>query len=253
MNQPLDMIALPLRRRRVPAGLQLPAPAALKIPAASIAGQEPLVTPSEPIGVPRVELDHDGVSLMDNLGPTQVVFPPLQRDPGGNLGLHTYDTALALSALRVAWSSDGGDPDSLIVIRLVRGGTRGPTGSGRRRIGTTVRCGTRGRGVAQPTGCHPDGQGVPGQRETPLLLSSTRVRRRPGVCLLRRPAQRCPIRLVSSVGTHPAVARRHTEHRGNSNPSDGTHDPAEHAAALRPVLRPGWSEGSPILRSGSAT
>jgi hypothetical protein len=90
MNQPLDMIAyrndgaeyLLVSNSRHPL---------LKIPAAPIADQEALVTPGEPVGVPRVELDHAGVSLMANLGATQVLF--LQRDHGGNLGLHTYDTA----------------------------------------------------------------------------------------------------------------------------------------------------------------
>jgi hypothetical protein len=90
MNQPLDMIAyrhdgaeyLLVSNSRHPL---------LKIPAAPIAEQEPLVTPSEPVGVPRVELDHTGVTLMANLGATHVLF--LQRDSAGNLGLHTYDTA----------------------------------------------------------------------------------------------------------------------------------------------------------------
>jgi hypothetical protein len=90
MNQPLDMIAY----RRDGAEYLLVSNSRhplLKIPAAPIADQEPLVTPAEPVGIPRTELGHTGVSLMANLGANQVVF--LQRDADGNLGLHTYDTA----------------------------------------------------------------------------------------------------------------------------------------------------------------
>jgi hypothetical protein len=90
MNQPLDMIAyrhdgteyLLVSNTRHPL---------LKIPAAAIAGQEPLTNPTEPVGVPREELDHAGVRLMANLGPDQVVM--LQREASGDLALHTYSTA----------------------------------------------------------------------------------------------------------------------------------------------------------------
>jgi hypothetical protein len=90
MNQPLDMIAyqrdgaeyLLVSNTRHPL---------LKIPAAAIAGQQPLVTPAEPVGVPREELGHAGVSLMASLGASQVLM--LQRDDAGELGLHSYSTA----------------------------------------------------------------------------------------------------------------------------------------------------------------
>jgi hypothetical protein len=90
MNQPLDMIAyqrdgaeyLLVSNTRHPL---------LKIPAAAVAGQQPLVTPTEPVGIPREELGHAGVSLMANLGAGQVLM--LQRDDAGELGLHSYSTA----------------------------------------------------------------------------------------------------------------------------------------------------------------
>lgn len=90
MNQPLDMVAyqrdgaeyLLVSNSRHPL---------LKIPAAAIADQPALTTPTEPVGVPREELGHAGVSLMANLGPSQVLM--LQRDELGHLALHTYDTA----------------------------------------------------------------------------------------------------------------------------------------------------------------
>lgn len=90
MNQPLDMIAyqrdgaeyLLVSNTRHPL---------LKIPAAAIAGQEPLTSPREPVGVPRTALEPAGVSLMANLGTNQVLL--LQRDESGGLALHTYDTA----------------------------------------------------------------------------------------------------------------------------------------------------------------
>jgi hypothetical protein len=90
MNQPLDMIAyqhdgaeyLLVSNTRYPL---------LKIPAAAVAGQQPLVTPTEPVGIPRVELGHAGVSLMANLGTSQVLM--LQRDDAAELSLHSYSTA----------------------------------------------------------------------------------------------------------------------------------------------------------------
>jgi hypothetical protein len=90
MNQPLDMIAyahdgaeyLLVSNTRHPL---------LKIAAASIADQPALVEPTEPVGVPREELSHEGASLMANLGAHQVLL--LQRSSDGELGLHTYSTA----------------------------------------------------------------------------------------------------------------------------------------------------------------
>jgi hypothetical protein len=63
----------------------------LKLPAAEITGQQPLTTPTEPVGVPRDELAHPGVLRLANLGPHQVLM--LQRDDDGALDLHTYATA----------------------------------------------------------------------------------------------------------------------------------------------------------------
>ena len=112
MNQPLDMIAyrhdgaeyLLVSNSRHPL---------LKIPAAPIADQEPLVTPSEPVGVPRVELDHAGVTLMANLGadPCPVPAARSRRKPGAAHLRHR----VTLSALHLAWSSGGGDREALIV------------------------------------------------------------------------------------------------------------------------------------------
>jgi hypothetical protein len=90
MNQPLDMVAyerdgaeyLLVSNTRHPL---------LKIPTSTIAGQQALTTPTEPVGVPREELGQAGVSLMANLGPQHVLM--LQRDGDGGLGLHTYATA----------------------------------------------------------------------------------------------------------------------------------------------------------------
>lgn len=90
MNQPLDMLAyrhdgaeyLLVSNTRHPL---------LKIPAAAVADQEPLVTQSEPTGVPREPLPQRGVSLLANLGTSQVLM--LQRDDAGELALHSYSTA----------------------------------------------------------------------------------------------------------------------------------------------------------------
>jgi hypothetical protein len=90
MNQPLDMIAyqgdgaeyLLVSNTRHPL---------LKIPAAAVADQPALVTPTAPVGIPPEELGHAGVSLMANLGAGQVLM--LQRDGAGELGLHSYSTA----------------------------------------------------------------------------------------------------------------------------------------------------------------
>lgn len=90
MNQPLDMIAyqrdgteyLLVSNTRHPL---------LKIPAAAVADQQPLVTPTAPVGIPREELGHAGVSLMADLGASQVLM--LQCGDAGELGLHSYSTA----------------------------------------------------------------------------------------------------------------------------------------------------------------
>jgi hypothetical protein len=90
MNQPLDMIAYQRDGAEYLLGSNTRHPL-IKIPAAAIAGQQPLVTPAEPVGVPREELGHAGVSLMASLGASQVLM--LQRDDAGELGLHSYSTA----------------------------------------------------------------------------------------------------------------------------------------------------------------
>jgi hypothetical protein len=90
INQPLDIVAytnagqeyLLVSNTRHPL---------LKIPVAPIAAQPALHEPTEPVGVPREELDHQGVSLLANLGASHVVM--LQRDGGDVLSLHSYPTA----------------------------------------------------------------------------------------------------------------------------------------------------------------
>jgi hypothetical protein len=90
MNQPLDMIAyekdgaeyLLVSNTRHPL---------IKIASATVATQPGLVEPTAPVGVPREELEHQGVSLMANLDRNNVVM--IQRDGAGDLRLHTYNTA----------------------------------------------------------------------------------------------------------------------------------------------------------------
>ncbi|MCW2522986.1 MAG: hypothetical protein JWO63_1321 [Frankiales bacterium] len=89
MNQPLDMISyrqdgaeyLLVSNSRHPL---------LKIPTSAIADQPPLTEPTEPVGVPRQELAHVGVSWMANLGPARVLM--MQRDETGELALHSNAT-----------------------------------------------------------------------------------------------------------------------------------------------------------------
>jgi hypothetical protein len=90
MNQPLDMIAYRCEGAEYLLVCNTRHPL-LKIPAAAIAGQGPLTSPTEPVGVPREELDHAGVRLMANRGADQVLM--LQREATGDLALHTYSTA----------------------------------------------------------------------------------------------------------------------------------------------------------------
>jgi hypothetical protein len=90
MNQPLDMISyrrdgqeyLLVSNSRHPL---------LKIAASSIDNQEALTQPSEPVGVPREELSHVGVSWMANLDESHVVM--VQKGEDGGLSLHSYETA----------------------------------------------------------------------------------------------------------------------------------------------------------------
>jgi hypothetical protein len=89
MNQPLDIVSyrndgqeyLLVSNTRHPL---------LKIAATAIDAQQALTEPTEPIGVERDELPHDGVSLMANLDEQHVLM--LQRDGNGGLALHSYHT-----------------------------------------------------------------------------------------------------------------------------------------------------------------
>jgi hypothetical protein len=60
----------------------------MKIPCATIDGQQALTEPREPVGVPRETLSHQGVGLMANLGDSHVLM--LQQDTGGSLHLRSY-------------------------------------------------------------------------------------------------------------------------------------------------------------------
>jgi hypothetical protein len=89
MNQPLDMISyqrdgaeyLLVSNTRHPL---------LKIPTASIEGQPALTEPGEPLGIPREELSHVGVTWMANLDSGRVLM--MQRGEAGELALRSYST-----------------------------------------------------------------------------------------------------------------------------------------------------------------
>ena len=90
MNQPLDMVSyvqdaheyLLVSNTRHPL---------IKIPCEAIADQEALTEPHQPVGVPRQELPHEGVSRMANLNGSHVVM--IQRDGEGGVHLRSYATA----------------------------------------------------------------------------------------------------------------------------------------------------------------
>ncbi len=90
MNQPLDMVSyrrdgeeyLLVSNTRHPL---------LKMASRDIDRQGPLTDPVEPVGVPRQELDHEGVSHMANLGDAHVLM--LQRSHDGGIHLRSYVTA----------------------------------------------------------------------------------------------------------------------------------------------------------------
>jgi len=63
----------------------------LKMSCSDIDRQEHLETPQEPIGVPRQDLPHQGVSLMANWNGSHIVM--LQRDDAANLHLRSYSNA----------------------------------------------------------------------------------------------------------------------------------------------------------------
>ena len=63
----------------------------IKIACKDIDGQGPLTQPTEPVGPPRQELPHQGVSRMANLNGSHVVM--MQEDDAGNIHLRSYNTA----------------------------------------------------------------------------------------------------------------------------------------------------------------
>ena len=63
----------------------------IKIACKDIDGQAPLTQPEEPVGPPRQELPHQGVSAMANLNGSHVLM--VQEDNAGNVHLRSYDVA----------------------------------------------------------------------------------------------------------------------------------------------------------------
>ena len=63
----------------------------MKIACKDIDGQGPLTQPTEPVGAPRQDLPHQGVSRIANLNGSQVLM--MQEDDAGNIHLRSYDTA----------------------------------------------------------------------------------------------------------------------------------------------------------------
>ena len=62
-----------------------------KIASKDIDGQGPLTQPTEPVGVPRQALPHQGVSRMANLNGSHVLM--MQQDDAGNIDLRSYGIA----------------------------------------------------------------------------------------------------------------------------------------------------------------
>jgi hemin uptake protein HemP len=89
MNQPLGLVAYEHDGAEylLVSGTRHPL---LKIPAAAVAGQEPLTEKLEPVGVPREVLSPEGVTWMANLDPTRIVI--IQHD-GPDTHLRTLQTA----------------------------------------------------------------------------------------------------------------------------------------------------------------
>ena len=63
----------------------------MKIACKDIDNQVPLTQPNEPIGAPRQQLPHKGVSKIANLNSSYVLM--MQEDDAGNIHLRSYDTA----------------------------------------------------------------------------------------------------------------------------------------------------------------
>ena len=89
MNQPLGLVAYEHDGQEylLVSGTRHPL---LKIPAASVAGQEPLTEKLEPVGVPREALSPEGVTWMANLGPDQIV---IVQHEGADTHLRTLQAA----------------------------------------------------------------------------------------------------------------------------------------------------------------
>ena len=90
MNQPLDMVSFTddgeqyLLVSNTSHGL-------IKIAGRDIDGQEPLTTPTEPVGVPRETKDLQGISRLANLNGGYVLA--LQADEDGRRHLRSLKTA----------------------------------------------------------------------------------------------------------------------------------------------------------------
>jgi hypothetical protein len=89
MNQPLGLVSYDHDGQEflLVSGTRHPL---LKIPAAAVAGQEPLTQKLEPVGVPREALDHPGVTWMANLDRSSVVV--IQHE-GSDTHLRTLQAA----------------------------------------------------------------------------------------------------------------------------------------------------------------
>jgi hypothetical protein len=89
MNQPLSLVSYDHDGQEflLVSGTRHPL---LRIPAAAVAGQEPLTEKLKPVGVPREALDHPGVTWMANLDRSRVVV--IQQD-GSDTHLRTLEAA----------------------------------------------------------------------------------------------------------------------------------------------------------------
>ncbi len=89
MNQPLGLVSYDRDGQEflLVSGTRHPL---LKIPAAAVAGQEPLTEKLQPVGVPREALDHPGVTWMANLDRSRVVV--IQHE-GSDTHLRTLHAA----------------------------------------------------------------------------------------------------------------------------------------------------------------
>ncbi len=86
-NTPIDMVSYKLNGEEFLLVSNARHPL-MKIAGKDIEQQEPLTQPKEPLGVPRKNLPHQGVSKMANLDAGHVVM--MQQDDSGNLHLRSY-------------------------------------------------------------------------------------------------------------------------------------------------------------------